>query len=438
MNPTNGPTIDEIFKPLYTSKKRYFFLTGGRGSTKTYSVHDFVAKLTYETGHGILFTRYTMKSAEKSVIPEFKMTLERLGITKDFHITQTTATNLRTGSFIFFSGIKTSQGDQTANLKSLPGITTWIIEEGEDFNDEKTFDSIDDSIRKKGIQNRVIWIMNPTVKEHFIYTRWVDRWEKQTEIDGFKLMVGNHPEVENIHSTYLIATDYLSHSFLKKAWKWRTRAKTGYCPIEERKLSEEEYQSSKDWYLTNYLGGWRDRAEGVIYDNWEIGEFNDSLPYAYGLDFGHSDPDAITKVAIDHDLMRVYIDETHFLNNTGTAQLMQYIHDKVGYTDLIYADSASRRLIHDYQDGMHSPSGEWLCGVNIVKIQKAHGAKLTFVPHSLNVCRSYTLVFTPRSTNCIAAVRNYVWHDKRSGSPDHYMSDLPDSWRYGIVGQLND
>ena len=49
--------IDDIFKPLYTSKKRYFFLTGGRGSTKTFSVHDYIVKLTYEKGHGILFTR---------------------------------------------------------------------------------------------------------------------------------------------------------------------------------------------------------------------------------------------------------------------------------------------------------------------------------------------------------------------------------------------
>lgn len=430
--------IDDIFKPLYTSNKRYFFLTGGRGSTKTFSVHDLVAKLTYEKGHGILFTRYTMTSAEKSIIPEFKLTLERLGITQDFQITKTSAINKKTGSFIFFSGIKTSQGDQTANLKSLPGITTWIIEEGEDFNDEKAFDSIDDSIRQKGIHNRIIWIMNPTVSEHFIYNRWVGDWQKQVEIDGFKMMIGDHPEVENIHSTYLIATKYLSHSFLKKAWKWRTRAKTGYCPIEEKQLSQDEWDQSKAWYLSNYLGGWRDRAEGVIYDNWEIGEFNDMLPYAYGEDFGSSDPDAITKVAIDHNLMQIHIDEIHFKNNTGTAQLMQYIHEKVGYVDLIYADSASRRLIHDFQDGMHSPSGEWLCGVNMLPVNKSKGAKLNFVADSLNKCRSYKLIFTPRSVNCIKAVKNYVWHDKRSGVPDHYMSDLPDSWRYGIVGQLND
>ena len=429
----NKPRIDNIFKPLYTSKKRYFFLTGGRGSTKTHSVHDFVAKLTYEQGHGILFTRYTMTSAEKSVIPEFRMTLERLGITNDFHITKTTATNLKTGSFIFFSGIKTNQGDQTANLKSLPNITTWIIEEGEDFNDEKAFDSIDDSIRQKGVHNRIIWIMNPTTTEHFIYHRWVIDWDVQTEIDGFKVMVGNHPEVENIHSTYLIATDYLSNSFLKKAWKWRTRAKTGYCPIEKRDLTPEEQEKAIKWYIGNYLGGWRDRAEGAIYDNWEIGEFNDSLPYVYGLDFGFNDPDAITKVAVDENNMKIYIDEIYFKNHTSTSQLMKVIHELIGTVELIIADSAQKRLINDFYQGMYDVDGEWRSGVNIRKVRKSKGVKLNFVARRIKTVQSYTLVITPRSKNVIKAVKNYVWHDSRAGVPKHDWSDLCDSFGYAAI-----
>ena len=163
--------IDEAFKPLYTSKKRYFFITGGRGSLKSTSVHDFISRLTYEEGHGVLVTRYTMASAEKSIIPEFKIVATRNGSIKDFDITQSKITNKITGSFILFSGIKTNSGDQTANLKSLAGITTWIIDEGEDFKDEKTFDDIDDSIRTNEKQNRVIWIQNPTTYEHFIYKR---------------------------------------------------------------------------------------------------------------------------------------------------------------------------------------------------------------------------------------------------------------------------
>jgi phage terminase large subunit len=428
--------IDNVFKPLYTSSKRYFFLTGGRGSTKTHNTHELVARLTYEKGHGILFTRYTMSSAEKSVIPEFRMTLDRMGVTNDFHITKTTATNLKTGTFIFFSGIKTSQGDQTANLKSLPNITTWIIEEGEDFNDEKTFDSIDDSIRQKDIQNRVIWIMNPTTPEHFIYRRWVEGWDVKTEIDGFEVMVGNHPEVESIHSTYLLATDYLSNSFLKKAWKWRTRAKKGYCPIEKRNISEVEQTYAIKWYIGNYLGGWRDRAEGVIYDNWEIGEFNDSLPYVYGLDFGSNDPDAITKVAVDENNKRIYIDEIYFKNNTSTGQLIKIIHDRIGTVDLIIADSAERRLINDFYNGMYGSDGEWYAGVNIRKVRKSKGIKLNFVARRLKTLQSYTLVVTPNSKNVQKALKNYVWHDSRAGVPKHDWSDLCDSFGYAAIDQI--
>ena len=128
-----------------------------------------------------------MSSAEKSIIPEFKLTVERLGIEKDFNFSGTTITNIKTGSFILFSGIKTSSGNQTANLKSIAGITTWVIDEGEDFVDEKAFDTIDDSIRKAGIQNRVIWIMNPTTSEHFIYKRWIEPNNKVINIRGYEL-----------------------------------------------------------------------------------------------------------------------------------------------------------------------------------------------------------------------------------------------------------
>lgn len=429
--------IDEIFQPLYTSKKRYFFLTGGRGSTKTWNEHEFVAKLTYEEGHGILFTRYTMTSAEKSIIPEFKNTIDRLGMSGDFHITKTTVTNLKTGSFIFFSGIKTSSGDQTANLKSLPNITTWIIEEGEDFNDEKTFDTIDDSIRQKNKQNRVIWIMNPSTREHFIYRRWVKDWEVAVELDGFQIMVGNHPEVENIHSTYLVATRYLSKSFLKKAWKWRTRAQKGYCPIEERELNEEEQDKAIKWYKANYLGAWLDTAEGVIYDDWRVGEFPDNIPYIYGMDLGSSDPDAIVKVGIDWGTMTAYIDEIHYQNNSGSAQLMQSIHAKIGTDDFIVSDSNERRLIRDLQDGLSSPDGEWLSGVNVEPVQKRGANGMGFVKYKITLTKSFTLVFTPRSVNCIESVRNYVWHDKRANVPKHDYSHLPNAWEYAIV-ELND
>lgn len=250
--------INAKFKPLYTSKKRYFILTGGRGSGKTYTVHEFIARLTYEKGHGVLFTRYTMVSAERSIIPEFTQTLNRLGITGDFHITKTHIINRLTGSFIYFTGIKTHAGDQTANLKSLPGITTWVIEEGEDYKDEKSFRDIDDSIRKKGVQNRVIWIQNPDVAdESFIYKKFYIGHEQQNTLTfkgiEFNYTTSTHPRVENIHTTYL----------------------DNRGNLDEDKLAAWDEIAETDWELFNhkYIGGWLRDKEGAVIKRAEVDRF---------------------------------------------------------------------------------------------------------------------------------------------------------------------
>ncbi len=250
--------IHPKFKPLYTSDKRYYILTGGRGGGKTYAVHEFIARLTYEKGHGILFTRYTMVSAERSIIPEFTGTLQRLGIINDFHITKTHIYNKRTGSFIFFSGIKTSSGDQTANLKSLPGITTWVIEEGEDYTDEKSFTDIDDSIRKKGIQNRVIWIQNPSyADESIVFKRFYLDHEVVNTITfegiDFYYTTTSHPDVENIHITYLDNRDNLNPDKVKQ---WDAVA-----------LSDAEF------YQYKYIGAWLLNKEGAVFEKGQIKRF---------------------------------------------------------------------------------------------------------------------------------------------------------------------
>ena len=79
---------------------------------------------------------------------------------------------MSTGSSIIFKGIKTSAGNQTAALKSLQGITTFVLDEAEELINEDDFDKIDQSVRAKNKPNRVILILNPTTKEHWIYQRF--------------------------------------------------------------------------------------------------------------------------------------------------------------------------------------------------------------------------------------------------------------------------
>lgn len=72
-----------------------------------------------------------MTSAHISIIPEFKEKIELMQREQDFLINKTEIYNRLSGSEILFRGIKTSSGDQTANLKSLQGITDWIVDEAD-------------------------------------------------------------------------------------------------------------------------------------------------------------------------------------------------------------------------------------------------------------------------------------------------------------------
>ena len=193
--------INSKYKPLYTAQTRYIYLYGGRGSGKSFAVADYISRLTYEAGHKVLFTRYTAASASKSIIPEFVEKLKLNGSEPDFIVRQDKIVNVHTGSEILFSGIKTSSGNQTANLKSLQGITTWVYEEFEEHPDEESFDTIDLSIREDHIQNRVILISNAIHKESWQHKRFFQ----------------DPQDTSHIYTTYLDNRENLNHQFLRMA-----------------------------------------------------------------------------------------------------------------------------------------------------------------------------------------------------------------------------
>ena len=330
-----------------------------------------------------------MTSAEISIIPEFQVTLNRLGIAADFQITKRVIRNKRTGSFIYFSGIKTSSGDQTAKLKSMPGITTWVIEEGEDFKDEKTFDTIDDSIRVAGIQNRVIWIQNPTTPQHFIYSRFIEPKSKKIQVEGLSVTVSDMPEVEHIHTTYHIAEDL---GYLQKSWV--DKAKKAYQDVKDKiektkkiwTKSAEELQNEirniwhTSYYYYNYIGGWLEQAEGVIFTNWIEGEFDESLPYCYGLDYGFTDPLAMTKVAYDKRAKRLYVKEIVYESGLeDIAERLRLL--EISKRDLIVADTNEPRTTRNIARK----------GFNIQKVIK------NLIKDDIREIKQLTIVVAPES-----------------------------------------
>jgi len=388
-------TLNNKYKPLFENDTRYFIITGGRGSSKSFGVGTFTNLLSFEPNHKILFTRQTMTSAHLSIIPEFQEKIDLMELNTAFEVNKTEIVNKISKSEIIFRGIKTSSGDQTANLKSLQGITTWILDEAEELTDEMQFDKINLSIRQKGKQNRVILILNPATKEHWIYKRFFEERGIQEGFNGVK------DDVTYIHTTYLDNVENLDESFLNEVKR-----------IE---------QTNPQKYKHQILGGWLNKAEGVIFSNWRIDEFKDTNFGCFGQDFGFSiDPTTLIQTSIDKVNKKIYAKELIYKPSLTTTDIYN---ENVRYTNrngLIVADSAEPRLIQELKNR----------GLNIKAVDKPK------IIDRIAIMQDYELIIDKDSTNLIKELNNYVWHDKKSQTPIDDYNHALDALGYAVWNLL--
>ena len=382
---------------LLASKTRFFIVTGGRGSGKSFEVNRFNTLLSFESNHKILFTRVTMTSAHLSIIPEFQEKIELLELKDHFDVNRNEILNTTSSSSIIFKGLKTSSGDQTANLKSLQGVTTWVLDEAEELTDEKVFDKINLSLRQKGVQNRVILILNPSTKEHWIYKRFFEDAGVKENFTGVK------GDVTYIHSTYLDNIENLDDSFINEVNRIKKRSPLKYEHV--------------------ILGGWLDKAEGVVFTNWSYGKFNpDNKQVSFGQDFGFSiDPTTLIAVAIDKAKKKIYVKEHLYKPNLTTSQIA-YINKEVCGSSLIVADSAEPRLIDELSRRQ----------INIVPCEKGQGS----INLGVTLMQDYDIIVDNESHNIAKEFNNYVYTDKGSKLYKDDFNHAIDAIRYNVTYQL--
>lgn len=401
----------KIYHPLYEDKEKFVILiTGGRGSGKSFNAATFIERLTFEMTqeerivHQILYTRYTMVSASISVIPEMMEKIELDETEKYFRTTKTDVVNKMTGSRIMFRGIKTSSGNQTARLKSIHGITTFVCDEAEEWTSEQDFDKIMLSIRTKGIQNRIIIIMNPTDSNHFIYKKYIENTHEVRYYDGVPVQISTHPSVLHIHTTYLDNIDNLSPQFIKE--------------VEDMKANNPEK------YACTVMGRWADVAEGAIFKKYGV---VDKFPeharkVSIGIDFGYSkDVTAIVKCGIVDNAL--YVEELCYKTNMLSSDIIKELRT---HGLFVYAESADPRLIDEIGLG----------GVIIYPVQKGAGSIIA----GIEKIKDMELFVTKNSYNLLNELRNYVWDKDKDGnyinSPIDDYNHAIDAMRYYVLSVL--
>ena len=232
----------------------------------------------------------------------------------------------------------------------MHGITTFVGDEIEEWLSEEVYEKLILSIRQKGVQLRVILILNPSNAEHFIYKKYIEKTHKVVKIDGVEVQISTHPDVLHIHTTYFDNIENLNEQFFKQIEEIKAQS-LAQATDEQGNFSQSLFNKTK--YAQKIIGRWADVSEGVIFTDWEIGYFDTSLPYGYGQDYGFSiDPDTLIKVAVDNRSKIIYIDEKYYnnkqLSSDGLYQLNSALIDRPD--DLIVADSAEPRLIADLRD----------------------------------------------------------------------------------------
>ena len=364
-----------------------------------------ILMLSFEPGHTILYTRKTMVSADKSIIPEFTAMIERMGLEEAFEVTKNQITNIGSKSTIWFMGLKSGQKDNTARLKSLAGVTTWIIDEFEDLaNDEELFDRIDLSIRSNDHQNRVIMSMNPTTKEFWAFDRFMTDYRIDPKLYEYETSVD---DLTYIHTTWENNADNLSESFVKNAQKTKAR--------DPKKYEEQ------------FLGGWKDKQDGVIIKNWEYGKFEYHQAPMFGLDFGYNDPCALTEVSIDSTSRRIFVKLHTYESELVESDIKRIINQKTNGR-LVIADCASKMTI----EGLRRS------GVNITSCKKGPDT----IIKGLDIIRDHKLIVDPDSRMLARELNNYVWQDRSNDTrsagdvPIDKFNHAIDSLRYVVYYQL--
>ena len=361
----------EIYFKNLSAKTRYVFNEGGTRSTKTYSLNQVAYTIAAKHLTPAIFSivSETMPHLRKGAMRDFFIFLKKNNLYNEKYHNKSENIYHVNDSIIEFFSVDTPG-------KVHGPERDYLFANELQYIDYDTFFHLAQRTRK-----RIYADWNP-VSEFWVYDEYINNPQYKDDITV-------------IHST-LHDNPFLSAEIRKD--------------ILLRAARDPNY---KRVYLDGLIG----QLEGVIYPNWSYGEFDNSLPYGFGLDFGfYPDPDSLVKVAIDQNNMKIYAKECFYNNELKINELKNQIKAHVNSHELIIADSADPRMIAEIRDARF----------NIKPVKKYDGS----VVEGIRLVQDYDIITDKESVNLVKELRNYTWNDKKSGIPNKGWDHLLDGIRY--------
>lgn len=368
--------------------KTITIVQGGQGAGKTYGILQTLITIASQRRQEIIVASEELTKMRLTVIKDFVKIMKSFNLFNSDRWKAGTEYTFENGSFVKFIGL--DKDDVGKGLR----CDIFFLNEA----NKSLYDKVHEIISRA---KRKVFDYNPNAK-FWIHEHFIDREDAQ----------------------FLILT-YKDNEFLSKEEREEIEAykKRGFINPNLEKYDVESNIKSHFWAnkWRVYGLGMTGKIDNLIYQDWKIGEFDETLPYRFGLDFGFSaDPDALVKVAIDEKRKKIYLHECFYTSGQNFETLKTRIQLHCRPNDLIVADSAEPRLIKDLRSYFNIKSAiKWKVVERIKKVQ------------------SYELIVTKESTNLISELESYTWSDKKSETPIDKNNHSLDAVGYAVTGTVN-
>lgn len=392
-------TIGKGYNKFWHYTGRYAAIKGGRASkkSKTTAIRWIRLIIKYPLGN-LLVVRQVDRTNRDSTFADLKWAAGQLGVSHLFKFTTSPleATYLPTGQKILFRGLNDPMSITSITVES--GYLCWLwVEEAYQIKSEDDFNKLDLSIRgmTDGVFKQVVLTFNPWNEKHWLKKRFFD--------------------VPDYHNKLSMTTNYLCNEFLDE---------------NDLEVFEDMKEKFPRRYKIEGLGDWG-IAEGVIFDNWKVEEFDHiaiaKLPGyepVNGLDFGFTnDPTTLINALVNEKDKKLYIYDEHYEKGMVNEDIAKMIKKKGYSKSRIVGDSAEPKSIEELKR----------LGIRrLIAAKKGQDS----VRAGIQLLQGYEIIIHPSCEHTEIEFSNYVWDRGKDGTllnkPIDDFNHLIDALRYSM------
>lgn len=404
--------VGKNYGEFWKCESRYRVLKGGKGSKKsTTTALNFIYRLMKYPGSNLLVVRAVMNTHRDSTFAQLKWAQEKLKVSHLWNnkVSPMEMTYIPTGQKILFRGF-----DDVLKLASTTVSNGWLcwvwIEEAYELPTEADFDKLDLSVPRGNIPEHLFkqttLTFNPWSETHWLKKRFFDKPNEAVKT---------------------FSTNYLCNEFLDE---------TDIAVFTQMKATNPRK------YDVAGLGNWG-ISEGLVYENWEIlqfdieelgiqrdrfGKIEVDKRYEYrhffGLDYGYTnDPTAFICFVANPKSKEIYIYDEHYQTKMLNSDIANMISRKGYAKERIRADAAEPK------------SNDDLRRLGISRIQPSVKGKDSVI-NGIMAIQEYKIFVLPSCKNTIAELSSYCWKQDKNengiNEPEDSNNHLMDALRYAF------